>query len=153
MGARGPRPRPTALRVIDGNPSRRPLNNGEPQAVGQARCPQHLSTVARQRWRAITRAMPPGFYTPADVGLLAAYCEAWSDHVTATKELVDGRSLIVKSGTGYAVSPLVVIRSRAAATMSTLGTRLGLSPADRAGIAAPRQETGKGGKWDGLIVS
>ena len=153
MGARGPKPRPTALRIIDGNPSGRPLNEKEPAPIGRARCPIHLSKVGRARWKRIVAAMPPGFYTPADEALLAAYCEAWSDHVKATKTLDDGASIIVKTPAGgVSVSPLLIIRARTAATMAMLGTRLGLSPADRSGLAAPAVAE-KGGKWDGLLAS
>ena len=152
MGKRGPKPRPTALRVIEGNPGKRPLMRDEAKATGTAMCPRHLSPVAKRLWKRIKLAMPPGFYTPADECLLSAYCEAWSDHVAATKALAEGHSLIVKTGTGYSVSPLVRIRSSAASTMAMLGTRLGLSPADRAGLATPAQSAEKG-KWDGLIVT
>ena len=152
MGARGPKPRPTALRIIDGNPSRRPLEKGEAKATGTALCPRHLSPVAKRRWKRIMLAMPPGFYSPADEALLAAYCEAWRAHVEATKALADGRSLVVKTANGFAVSPLVHIQARAASTMATLGTRLGLSPADRAGMTVPTQQGAKKSKWHGLIA-
>ena len=153
MGARGPKPRPTALRLIDGNPSKRPINESEPSPTGKAWMPSHLSDEAKKCWRRIMRAMPPGFYTPADEALLAAYCEAWSDHARATKEIAAGRSIIVKSGKGFAVSPLLTIRTRAAQTMVSLAARLGLSPADRVGLVAPAQSPNGKGKWDGLITS
>ena len=70
MGARGPKPRPTALRVIDGNPSRRPINASEPAPAGKVRLPAHLTDEARTLWRRIVWSMPSGFYTPADEALL-----------------------------------------------------------------------------------
>ncbi len=31
MGQRGPAPKPTALRILEGNPGKRPLNASEPR--------------------------------------------------------------------------------------------------------------------------
>jgi phage terminase small subunit len=44
MGRRGPQPRPTALKVLRGNPGRRPLNPTEPK-------PQPLESIEPPAWR------------------------------------------------------------------------------------------------------
>jgi P27 family predicted phage terminase small subunit len=89
--------------------------------------------------------MPANLYTGADVPVLAAFCEAWADHVRATEELAVGSLTTARGGK----SPLVQIRNDAAHTMAALGTRLGLSPADRANLRMPAEDMG--GKWAGLI--
>jgi hypothetical protein len=35
MGRRGPPPQPTKLRLLSGNPGKRPLPRAEPQPIGQ----------------------------------------------------------------------------------------------------------------------
>lgn len=46
------RPRkPTALRILQGNPGRRPLPEGEPISPAGAVCPAWLSPAAKELWR------------------------------------------------------------------------------------------------------
>jgi P27 family predicted phage terminase small subunit len=58
MGLRGPAPKPTALRIVEGNRSHRPLPVGEPQyAAAIPKCPRDLSPAARKIWRDLVREM------------------------------------------------------------------------------------------------
>ena len=43
MGARGPAPEPTALKILAGNPGKRKLPENEPQPQGTPICPAWLS--------------------------------------------------------------------------------------------------------------
>lgn len=151
MGRRGPKPKPTALRLLEGNPGRLPINENEPVTRGRARCPKYLRPAAKAVFRRIVNALPEGFYSPAEERLLAAYAEAALDHRLATEQLAEAPKefqLLMPNG---AKSPLVGIRNEAARLMAMLGTRLGLSPADRAGLKAPKQQIPEGSKWKGLI--
>ena len=52
MGLRGPTPKPTALRLYEGNRGHRPLNDREPVALmGEPEMPKHLDRDARREWR------------------------------------------------------------------------------------------------------
>jgi phage terminase small subunit len=47
MGLRGPAPKPTAIKRLEGNPGKRKLNEMEPKmTVGVPECPDHLDDVA-----------------------------------------------------------------------------------------------------------
>jgi hypothetical protein len=50
MGLRGPAPEPTALKLLRGNPGKRPLNTLEPKPPTGKRphCLAHLDEVARK---------------------------------------------------------------------------------------------------------
>src|SRR6266702_5686872 len=51
MGLRGPAPKPTELRRIEGNPSKRPLPLNEPQyALGSTSKPKKISAAASDIW-------------------------------------------------------------------------------------------------------
>jgi phage terminase small subunit len=51
MGKRGPQPKPTELRILEGNPSRRPLPANEPQyAAGLPLKPKRMSPGATRIW-------------------------------------------------------------------------------------------------------
>ena len=55
MGRRGPPPKPTHIRLLEGNPSKRPINRREPQPEkGAPPCPRWLTAEARVAWKRIT---------------------------------------------------------------------------------------------------
>ena len=151
MGKRGPKPKPTALRVLEGNPGRLPINPDQPVPSGEAECPEHLSNDARAVWGQIVAAMPPGFYTPADAPLLAAFAESWATHKAAAEGLRRDRDLFgARLVHDERASAYVRIMAEAARTMASLATRLGLSPADRVGLKATGNPE-RTSKWAGLI--
>lgn len=70
MGKSGPAPKPTAMKALQGNPGRRPLNKKEPRPPGRARkeygLKQRDPMVARL-WDRYAPAMEAvGLLTPAD---------------------------------------------------------------------------------------
>jgi len=150
MGKRGPAPKPTALKVIEGNPSRRPLNSAEPRPSGEAQPPAHLTDEARAIWARIVGSMPPGLYTVADEPALAAFCGAVALHRQAGRELAaDGRLLV----DGKA-NPLLRVMAELLRTMATLSGRLGLSPADRTRLCQPNSPGNEpGNRWAALLAS
>ena len=147
MGARGPKPKPTVLRVLEGNPGRRPINKDEPRPTGEAAIPLHLTVEARDVWLTVVGSMPPGFYTAADEAVLTAFCEAAGDHARATSELKKSPQMV----TDGKPNPLIRVRNDAARVLAMLGGRLGLSPADRTGLTscAPQSEN----SWTRFIAS
>jgi hypothetical protein len=51
MGRRGPRPEPSSLKLLKGNPGKRPLNEREPKPpAGAPEAPAHLDEEARREW-------------------------------------------------------------------------------------------------------
>ncbi len=141
MGKRGPKPKPTQLRVLEGNPGRLPINHNEPKPTGVPECPAYLCEDAKTKWDDIMSSVPPGMFTLADSPLVEAFCEAWATHKQATEALRASMDLLGNNlVTDDKPSVYLKIRNDAAKTMATLSTRLGLSPADRTGIkvdAAP----------------
>ena len=150
MGQRGPKPKPTQLRVLEGNPGRLPINNAEPQPTGAPACPDYMSDDAKTKWRDIMESIPPGMITIADSPLLEAYCEAWATHKKATELMNVSHDLLGDNLTANdKPSAYLKIRNDAAKTMASLATRLGLSPADRSGLklGVPKGQN----KWSDLI--
>lgn len=85
------RPVPTSLKVIRGNPGKRPINGREPKPpVADLICPEHLSPLAAQEWaRIVPILIDLGLATTADRTVLIAYCELYAEMVersTARKE-------------------------------------------------------------------
>src|SRR5205807_7459629 len=80
VGRRGPQPKPTALRILEGNPSHRPLPANEPQPrVGPPACPAWLYPQAKRHSQLIVKEWAlaaPRLLTRVDGGVLAGYCQA-----------------------------------------------------------------------------
>jgi P27 family predicted phage terminase small subunit len=163
----GPPPKPTHLKLVTGNPGRRPLNKREPKpAAGVPSVPAHLSAPAKAEWRRISRALAKmGILTGIDRAALGAYCQAYADWTEAEKELAANGRVIntpgktktktAKDGSvteettgGYPVqSPWLPIRNRALELMHKFLTEFGLTPASRSRITAGNGED-KGGAKD-----
>ena len=82
MGERGPPPKPTALRELEGNPSGRPLNQREPkpQKISSVEPPSWMSEQAKVYWyRAVPVLSRMGVLTEADLPLLERYCDFLAD--------------------------------------------------------------------------
>jgi len=48
---RGRKPKPTQLKLLEGNRGHRPINGAEPKPPGaQPTCPTHLSPTAKAEW-------------------------------------------------------------------------------------------------------
>ena len=76
MGYSGPPPKPTAIRKAEGNPSRRPFNEREPQPDPvRPRMPKHLDKTARREWKRLCPILEHmGVLTAADGIALANLC-------------------------------------------------------------------------------
>lgn len=80
-GTRGPLPKPTALKLIAGNPGKRSLNlaDGVNPRVEIPTPPKHLSPTARKEWRRITPILEElGLISGLDVAALTLYCESYA---------------------------------------------------------------------------
>jgi phage terminase small subunit len=80
MGLRGPAPRPTAIRILEGNPSKRPINRAEPMPrLKTPVCPSHLDDLAKTEWERLVRIISNmKLLTEADYIPLANLCMAYS---------------------------------------------------------------------------
>jgi len=88
---RGRQPKPTELRVIEGNNGRglgrRAVNKREPKPrLGVPPAPGHLTARARAVWRLVVDEMTlaaPKLLTRLDGGVLGLYCQATARHEQA----------------------------------------------------------------------
>lgn len=78
-GPRGPLPKPTALKVLEGNPGKRALNlaDGVNPRVEIPTAPKHLGREARKEWVRIAPLLEElGLISGLDRAALALYCQA-----------------------------------------------------------------------------
>ena len=81
MATRGRKPTPTAIKELEGNPGKRPLNSNEPKPDTTApKCPKWLEPEAKKEWKRLSIEMERiGILTKVDMAAFAAYCQAYAD--------------------------------------------------------------------------
>lgn len=84
---KGRKPKDLSLRILQGNPSKRPLSGGTaPFTVGQVKKPKGLDRYASEEWDRLTHTLAP-ILSPADRGMLLIAADAFSQLQTANKVL------------------------------------------------------------------
>lgn len=134
---RGRKPKPTVLKVINGNPGKRPLNDEEPQpARGVPPCPRHLDKEARKEWKRVARELDAcGMLTLVDRAALAAYCQAWSRWVAAEEIVQQSGPVLKRQGTNDLYpNPYLGVVNRALRQMHEFASEFGMTPASRTRI-------------------
>jgi len=129
----GRKPKPRALKIIEGNPGRRPIGTEPPVAKGVPDCPDHLDGDAAKEWARIAPELAQaGLLAHVDRAALAAYCQAWGRWVGAER-LLKTHGMIVKSPNGHLIqSPVLPIANKAMAQMLKFLTEFGMTPSSRA---------------------
>jgi P27 family predicted phage terminase small subunit len=159
----GPRPIPTHLKLLRGNPGHQRLNKNEPQPPRTAEppdCPSFLASYAQDEWHRVAPGLHVmGLLSPLDVMPLAAYCTAyqhWREAEEALAQLAERdpatRGLLIRSTTGEPrLNPLLRAAATCAADMVRFAAEFGFSPAARSRISAGLAYELAPSKFDGLL--
>lgn len=139
MGKRGTKPEPTHLKLLKGNPGKRPLNKNEPKPVPVApKAPYWMRSTAKTLWKKIGPQLERmGLLTSVDGPAFEAACENYAVWVHCAKYLTQhGLTYEVetKSGTVIQQRPEVLIGNKALLAFKAFCTEFGLTPSSRAGI-------------------
>ena len=82
---RGRKPKPTVLKLITGNPGKRPLNKQEPKVepvTGEIKPPEHLKGAAVEEWNIqIAYLTKNGVIGANELSILADYCYLYGKFV------------------------------------------------------------------------
>ena len=155
---------PTNLRILRGNPGRRPIPKGEPQPAIPDQCPEpppFLEPYAIDEWK---RVAPEAFHlrmlSNLDIAPFGAYCVAYARWRTAEEALAlmaakdpIMRGLIVRGKHGTAMeNPLVYTSRRASQEMLRFAAEFGFTPAARARIASGVYPRSPGGSRFGDML-
>jgi P27 family predicted phage terminase small subunit len=142
MAQPGPPPKPTALKLIAGNPGKKALPEGEPKPkVEVPEAPKHLAPEARAEWERLAPMLVRlKLMTRLDRAAFAAYCQAWSRHVEC-EEVIAKTGLIVMTPNQFPqIAPYVTISKQAVEQMAKFLGEFGLTPAARTRINAPQPD-------------
>ncbi len=138
MATRGRKPKPTALKLLEGNPGKRPLNEHEPKPPkGTIRCPTWLEAEAKKEWRRLAPSLEAmGVLTTADITAFAGYCQAYARWKEA-EEFISQHGSIFQTPSGYVQQvPQLSIAQQNLKIMQSFCSEFGLTPATRSRIIA-----------------
>ncbi len=138
----GRKPIPNIIKIMRGNPGKRPLNKREPiPPKGTPDCPSHLMKDAKAEWRRMVPILESmGLLSTLDMAALSAYCQAYGRWQQAEREMKrltkkGTTGLLIKTMQGnYIQNPLLGIISRNIQLMHKFITEFGLSPSARSPI-------------------
>lgn len=157
--ARGPKPKPTALRVITAGEEESTRRIVVSAAVPSA--PAWLLPEAKAEWRRLGQKLADqGLLSEFDRAAFAAYCQAWGTVAMLEKELAKKRAdsndplegIATKTAGGNLVHhPLATTIAKARAEMVKIAAEFGLTPSARARLDtdAAKNRGGAAGKAKG----
>ena len=133
MAGRGRPPKPTAIKVLEGNPGKRPLNKNEPKPKPIApKCPSWLEPDAKKEWKRLSKELEAmGLLTQVDMAVFAGYCQAYARWKEA-EEFISKHGSILKTSSGYIQQiPQVSIAQQNLKQIRGFCSELGLTPSAR----------------------
>lgn len=150
MGKRGPAPKPTNLKVLEGNPSKRSLNENEPKPKVPDKIPDPppwLSSYAKKEWNRVAPQLHKlGLLTEIDIAALASYCQSYDRLIRAEKAIraheKEHGSLLFTTETGYAQQiPEIGIANSAMKNIKVFAAEFGMTPSSRSSLNVEKPDT------------
>lgn len=136
MAIRGRKPKPTALKVLEGNPGHRPINYKEPMPKGRLpRCPDWLEDEAKKEWNRLGKVLADmGMMTQLDMAAFAGYCQSYARWKGA-EEFISQHGDMVRTPNGYLQQvPQVSIAQTNLKIMLKFCEQFGLTPSARSRV-------------------
>lgn len=144
MAAKGRKPKPTAVKILEGNPGKRQLNMHEPKYAQKRppKAPDWLEEEAQEEWKRLARPLfEMGVFTDLDIAVFAAYCQAYARWREA-EEFISQHGSIVKTKSGYWQQvPQVSIAHSNQKIMMQAAAEFGLTPSARSRLIAGSTES------------
>ena len=149
---RGRKPKPTALKVIAGNPGKRALNAHEPQPRADlAEPPAWLTERQKVTWREVIELSPPGLLKDVDASLFAVWVVAFDLYQEASEKLARTGMLIKAPNTGVPMqSPFLAIVNRQAQIMLKAASEMGFTPASRSRVVVKADKAIQDDPWSAI---
>lgn len=142
----GRRPKPTALKLVQGNAGKRAINKKEPKPKRVIpSCPEVLETTGKVAWGRLTVLLDRmGVLTEADTFALERLCDCYTD-ILECRTLIrrDGRTYKVVTQTGEILvkgNPAVAQLRAADAQFKSYLVEFGLTPAARSKVNAEQPD-------------
>ena len=132
----GRKPKPTAVKLLSGNPGKRAINHSEPRPqVVLPSAPDHFGNDEKNKWISVVQDLHPlGLVTSVDKDALAMYCVIYVRWLKAER-MVREKGEIIKTAAGNIIqNPYLAIANRALDQLNKLGTEFGMTPSSRSRV-------------------
>lgn len=153
MAKPGPAPKPTALKVVKGNPGKRPLPKNEPKYEAVVKIPTPPSWLSKEGKahykRLATRLVKANVLTTNDTESLAILADAYATFIYAQKEIQKKGATVGGVKSQSKLNPYLSIADKAWLKIKALTPEFGMTPASRTRIETlPEGSEGDGDGWD-----
>lgn len=130
---RGRKPKPTYLRVLDGNAGHRPVNRDEPQPPGDLLdAPAWMTDSQKTGWRYAIEKAPGGLLRKLDQSILCIWVVAEDLHRQASEKVARHGALVRVGANGaWMQNPYLPILNKQAAIMMKAAAEMGFTPSSR----------------------
>lgn len=160
---RGRKPKPTALKLVGGNPGKRPLPSSEPiPPAGALERPEYLDPIAAEMWEWLSpRLTASKIARPIDSSAVAQYCVTYSEWRKAAEFLAKNGSVrpvyrAIRKADGSEELRIVDSKEWPQAKqirnlgvlLAKLASELGITPASRARVISSDEPGAKGTRDD-----
>lgn len=136
----GRKPLPTAVKVLTGNPGKRPLNDAEPMGGPLELLPdppEWLGQYGEAEWyRTGPVLIHMGLLTEADVPLLETYCASF-DLLIESRMDVKEHGMVIEGSRGPVRNPALAAIAQATTAIKGLAAEFGLTPSSRSRLKLP----------------
>ena len=126
---RGRKPKPRVVKLLEGNPGKRPLPPPDPSDQALGRSPPGLTEQERATWRRMARDCP--WLRRADRTLVELFCRSWMQLTVADRRLV---KLVVEGGDLQTIAGLQKMVDHARASCLRMLAEMGATAASRARV-------------------
>jgi len=138
----GPKPKPIHLKLIEGNPGKRPLPATpmpEPKAPDP---PPELEGDGLAEWERVAPQLERlGLLSHLDRAALAAYCWAWARLLAAGRVLAES-TVLIRKDRRIVKNPAIQVARDAAQECRAWAAEFGMTPSARARMTLPDQNPG-----------
>ena len=160
-GARGPKKKPPHLKVVEGNPGKRPIEEGvkaPPEAPdepdwraifpGNAKGIGEVRKDAAREWAAVVPVLDKiGILSTVDRALLIDYCVCWARLLECERK-ISTMGLAVEGERGWMKNPHITAAGQYRTQLKSYIGELGLGPSSRGTMKPPE---GRSGDEDGIL--
>ena len=157
MATRGRKPKPTVVKMLEGNPGKRQLNLFEPRPEREMkplRAPEWLEKEAKAEWNRLNKNLfELGLLTKFDVQAFALYCQAYARWREAEEFITQHGSIVKTSKGGWQQVPQVSIAHQNQKIMLQAAAEFGLTPSSRSRMIADQAVSKESDEMELLLVS
>ena len=145
----GRKAKPTALKLVDGNPGNRPINQQEPTPVKvyNPDPPAEFTEIQTAKWREVAGKLAGcRVLTELDLDALEMYCREWVNLQEAISDLSTRGKLLQMPSGGVMWNPSWTQYKHSQQVCRSIMSEFGMTPSTRTGLVASADEEGQN-RW------